>query len=365
MHSLTWVDGLMILGAFVASVIVGEVASRAAKWLSCRLFPKHSEIMNKVRGPVGLVAAVALWQGVLAFLELPEDARIAMHDAGRVILVLALVWLCLRVADLLIDALARRKVLAGHALGQSLLPIIRRVAKIVIVAVAVVAVLGSLGYSVTGLIAGLGIGGIAVALAAQKTLENVVGAFALGIDRPLQEGDFIRVDTTQGTVEQIGLRSTRVRTDDRTIVAIPNGKLADSIIERYTGRDRFRFYAKFRIGLSTRSKNLRAMRDAVEQMLASHPKRAQDTIRVHFNGPGDTWFDLEIMAWYDCKDMTEFRSLRDELFLNCLDIMATNGITLSGNSESPEVPMEDKPVLERQPVQPQPRPSRTAPTDRH
>ena len=358
MHSLTWFDGVMIFGALIAAVIVGEIASRAAKWILCRILPHKSPIVARVRGPIGLIAALAIWQAVLAFLDIPADAREAMHDAGRVGLVLALVWLTLRVADLLIDGLAKKKLLEGHELGSSLLPIIRRVAKIVIIAVAVVAVLGSLGYSVTGLIAGLGIGGIAVALAAQKTLENVVGAFALGIDRPLKEGDYIRVDTTIGTVERIGLRSTRVRTDDRTMIAIPNGKLADSIIERYTGRDHYRFAVKFRLGQSTTSKQLRAIREGIEQLLTGYAKRTTDPVRVHLLGPGDTWFDLEVMAWYDCSSMEEFRSLRDELFLGCLDIIAEAGGTLSGNSDATQVPLQPT-------AQPQPRPSQTAPNDRH
>ena len=357
MHALTWFDGVMIIGALVAAIIVGEIASRATKWVACRIAPSRADVMKRIRGPIGAIAALAIWQATLAFLDLPADSRDAMHDVGRVGLVLALVWLTLRVSDLAIDALAKRKgAFDGHELGQSLLPIGRRVIKILIIAIAVVAVIGSLGYSVTGLIAGLGIGGIAVALAAQKTLENVVGAFALGIDRPLKEGDYIRVDTTVGTVERIGLRSTRVRTQDRTMVAIPNGKLADSIIERYTARDRYRFYAKFRIGLSTSSRQLRAIRDQIEQLLADHAKRSADPVQAHLLGTGDTWFDLEVMAWYDVADIVEFRTLRDELFLACLDVIANNKATLSGASDATEVPAAS--------VQPQPRASGTAPGER-
>ncbi|HEY0252433.1 MAG TPA: mechanosensitive ion channel domain-containing protein [Kofleriaceae bacterium] len=338
MHSLTLWHGIMIVGALVASIIVGELASRATRFIVCRIVPKHGEVVTRVRGPVGLVAALALWQAVLVFLELPNEAREPLHDAGRVGLTLALVWLLLRSSDLAIDAIARRKgVLEGHELGRALLPIGRRVTKIVIVAIAIVAVLGSLGYSVTGLIAGLGIGGIAVALAAQKTLENVVGAFALGIDRPMREGDYIRVDQTIGTVERIGLRSTRVRTQDRTMIAIPNGKLADSIIERYTARDRYRFYLKLRMGLSTNSQQLRTIRSRIEQLLTDHAKRAADPVQVHFIGTGDTWFDLEAMAWYDLDNMEEFRRLRDELFLGCLDVIAEEKGTLSGASDATQV----------------------------
>ncbi|MFT3693404.1 MAG: mechanosensitive ion channel family protein [Kofleriaceae bacterium] len=346
MHSLTLWDGIMIIGALVASIIVGEIASRMTRWIVCRVVPKHAETVSRVRGPVGLIAAVALWQATLVFLKIPEAARDPLHDAGRVCLTLVLVWLLLRLSDLAIDILAKRSTLFdGHDLGRALLPMFRRVLKIIIVAIAVVAVLGSLGYSVTGLVAGLGIGGIAVALAAQKTLENVVGAFAIGIDRPLREGDYVRVDQTIGTVERIGLRSTRVRTQDRTMIAIPNGKLADSVIERYTGRDRFRFYMKLRIGIGATSKQLRAVRSRIEQLLADHQKRSKDPVQVHYTGPGDTWFDLEAIAWYDVANMAEFQTVRDELFLACLDIIGEERVTLSGSSSVQEISLSVKPQV--------------------
>jgi MscS family membrane protein len=183
---------------------------------------------------------------------------------------------------------------------------------------------------VTGLIAGLGIGGIAVALAAQKTLENVIGAFALGIDQPLREGDFVKVDQTIGTVERIGLRSTRVRTLDRTMIAYPNGKLADSVIERFSARDRYRFYVRWRIGLATTSAQLRTVRDRIERLLVDREDRAPDPPSVHLTGTGDTWIELEAMAWFSTADYDGFQRIRDQLILDCMAIIASAGAGLNG-----------------------------------
>jgi len=347
MHSLTWQQGLLTVGSLVGAAVVAKLIGHLIARLVCYVLrSRDAGAVEQIRGPIGFVLALGLWQLALAFVELPGDARSTIHDVARVCLVLSVVWAALRGANLVVERLAsRHELFAHHETSRALLPLGRRVAKILILAVAVVAVFGSLGYSVTGLVAGLGIGGIAVALAAQKTLENVIGAFALGIDQPLREGDFVKVDQTIGTVERIGLRSTRVRTLDRTLVAYPNGKLADSVIERYSARDRYRFNVRFRLALSTTSAQLRAIRDRLERMLVDHTERAVDAPSVHLAGPGDTGLEIEAMAWFSTSDYAAFQTLRDQLLLDCLDIIVGAGAALSGAPvPAPAQPPQAAPV---------------------
>lgn len=346
MRSIDWPVALEVLGALVAAILVAGVISHTGGAVICRVLRRtrggsasddrqRTHAARQMRGPLAFALGIGLWEIALGFVDLSPGVRGMLHDVGRAALVIALAWLTVRAVDLGSDLLVRRThVLAHHDMSRALLPLARRVAKIAIAAIAVVALLGSLGYSVTGLVAGLGITGIAVALAAQKTFENVLGAFALGIDQPLREGDLVKVDQTIGTVERIGLRSTRLRTADRTVVAYPNGKLADAVIERFSGRDRMRFHVQLRLGLATTGAQLRDIRDRIDALLAQHPARACDPPSVHI-APGDAWFGLEAMAWFDAPDWSAFQTLRDQLLLACLDLIAEAGAALHGAPPPP------------------------------
>lgn len=357
---------ILIVGTLIAAAAVSKLLTTLLARVVCYFLKRHERakhganaespdikaaherrmaIVRELRNPLSLGLMLGVWQLSLAFIQLSPETRDTMHDIGRAALVLPLVWLAIKLVDLISDFIARRsRLFARHEGSRALLPLARRVSKVIIAAVAVVAVLGSLGYSVTGLIAGLGITGIAVALAAQKTLENVLGAFAIGIDQPLREGDFVKVDQYMGTVERIGLRSTHVRTLDRTLIAYPNGKLADSVIERFSARDRTRFAVKFRLSLATSSRQLAQIREGIEDLLVRHHDRAAtEEPSVHLTGPGDAWFELEAMAWFATPDWPTFQKLRDQLLLDCLDIITGNGAYLNGAPPPKPVDAPPKP----------------------
>ena len=161
---------------------------------------------------------------------------------------LVVFWAGFRSLDVAFDAAAAAPWTKVNASLAGLLPLGRKIAKVVLLALGLVSVLNELGFQVASLLAGLGIGGIALALAAQKTVENLFGSVAIGVDQPFRVGDFVKVEDVLGTVEAIGMRSTRVRTLDRTLVTFPNGKLADMKAETFAARDRFRLLVN--LGLS-------------------------------------------------------------------------------------------------------------------
>jgi MscS family membrane protein len=213
--------------------------------------------------------------------------------------------------------------------SRSLIPLGSRVAKVGIIAIAAVAVLSYLGYPVASLVAGLGIGGLALALAAQKTVENLFGAFSIGVDQPFRVGDTVRIEDFQATVERIGLRSTRFRTLDRTIVTIPNGKLADSRIESYTARDRMRLSTIVGLVYGTTEAQVRQVLAGFDRVLRAQPKLFPEGVTVLLRGLGNSSLDIEVTAQFQTEDYGEYQAIRQEILLQFLRVVEEAGTSLA------------------------------------
>ena len=178
------------------------------------------------------------------------------------------------------DEIAEAKWASSRPNIRSITGVGVRLGKVVVAALALMVALSELGYPVTTVIAGLGIGGVALALAAQKTVENLFGSVSILADQPFGVGDTIKVDGVEGTVETIGLRSTRMRTVERTLVIIPNGKLADMRIESLGPRDRIRFAAKLGLARDTDASTIEAIVAALREKVAAHPSVLEKDVFV-------------------------------------------------------------------------------------
>jgi MscS family membrane protein len=238
------------------------------------------------------------------------------------------------VVDALTGSLAERLARDGRRSGLSTVVLTRRVLKVVIIFLGLLALLQSQGFNVSAIVAGLGIGGIAVALAAQKTLENVFGGVALTVDRPIRVGDLCRFGDKTGTVEDVGLRSTRVRTPDGTVISVPNAVLASIEIENLTVRDRFRLYAVLGVRHETTPDQIRWLVGSIGAALAAHPKVMPDPLRVRFIGFGASSLDIEVFAFVATRDVDEFSAVREELFLRIMDLVAEAGTSFAFPSQT-------------------------------
>jgi len=184
---------------------------------------------------------------------------------------------------------------------------------------------GRLGLPVYGVVAGLGVGGLAIALAAQPTIENLIGGLNLFADKPMRVGDFCRCGSDEGTVEAIGIRSTRIRGADRTVTTIPNAALSKMSIVNLAKRDRM--LIKFTIGVryETTPEQLRYLLVKLREMLLGHPRTSPDSVRVRFIGFGASSLDIELFAYVMSKDGGEFLAIREDILLRVMDIVEQSG----------------------------------------
>jgi MscS family membrane protein len=243
--------------------------------------------------------------------------------------VLAFFWLLWRAVDVARLLAERTRWARESPSSRSLLPLGGRTAKILVLLLAIVAVVSALGYPITGLIASLGIGGLAVALAAQKTVENLFGAYSLGVDQPFREGDFVLIEDFVGTVEAIGLRSTRIRTLDRTIITMPNGKLADMRLESFSVRDRLRLATTIRLAFTSTTDQVRTVLAGLEQVLRSHPKIWPDAVVVKLGEVAAASLNIDIMAWFLTSDWGEFQGIRQDVLLQFMEVVNRAGTTFA------------------------------------
>jgi MscS family membrane protein len=207
----------------------------------------------------------------------------------------------------------------------SVLPLTERVLKAGLALLATIFILQNLGFNVTGIVAGLGVGGLAVALAAQKTVENLFGGVSVVVDQPVRIGDMCKFGDKQGVVEEIGLRSTRIRTLDMSVVTVPNAEFSQVQIENLSTRSRIRLYTLIGLRYETTPDQLRYVLAEIRKLMLAHPKVDPEPLRVRFCAFGASSLDVEIFAMVRTADMNEFGAIREDLFLRILDIIGASG----------------------------------------
>lgn len=330
---LTWAQWLAIVMIVVLSVLFGRVLSRIVRAVVGRIVRKtrstwDDTLLPRLAGPLSAALALGLAAGLVPGASLPPDWSNGAYQVIRAGYLFVFFWTLFRLVDVGFHLLGD-SMWARSGPSRALIPLGSRVAKVGILAIATVAVLSDFGYPVASLIAGLGIGGLALALAAQKTVENLFGAFSIGVDQPFRVGDTVKVEDFQATVERIGLRSTRFRTLDRTIVTMPNGKLADSRIESFTARDRMRLSTVIGLVYGTTEAQVRQVLAGFDHVLKAQPKLFPEGTTVLLRGLGNSSLDIEVTAHFQTEDYAEYQAIRQEVLLQFLRVVEEAGTSLA------------------------------------
>ncbi len=280
--------------------------------------------------------------GALRFALLAAGLRVAMEFASPatlartfierglgLILALAAAWAGSVVLDLISDRWRTRLDPRMQAVSYSVLPLGRQVLKLAVFLIAILTVLNAWGYNTNAILAGVGVGGIAVALAAQKTIEDLFGGVSVISDRPVLVGDLCRFGDRTGTVIHIGLRSTRIRTPDRTVVSVPNGQFATMTLENISGRDKIWFHPMVSLRRDTTSDQLSRVLASVREILTTHSKVETGPIPVRFVGVGSYSLDVEVNCYVKTTDFEEFLATQQELLIRILQAVEQAGTRLA------------------------------------
>jgi MscS family membrane protein len=308
-----------ILARFVVLILAGMlplVFRRITKAQSGQYMLKQTAPMRL------LILSACIW--ILSFLSDSIVASSFWSYVGSVITVAGTVWFLMRLMDTIL--MVKEKDWTVSSTGMiSVIRLVSNLSKILVVLTGVVVIVYISGFNVTAALAGFGIGGIAIAFAAQKTLENLFGGIMIIADRPISVGDFCRAGGHTGTVEHIGLRSTYIRTLDHTLLSIPNGQLALMSIENFSRRSRILFRHAVNLCYETTPDRLRYVMDEIRKMLHEHPRVESSTVRVRFVKFEESSLTLDVFAYVWESEYSMFLEIQEGLLLRIMEIVEASG----------------------------------------
>jgi MscS family membrane protein len=283
---------------------------------------------RRLIGPLRLILFGILFL-VNSSYSLTLLARNFWRQVGYVLLVFGFSWMTMRIVEIVssqgVARLRRNRTSDKIALAN----LLSRLLQIAIFIIAVLIVLHLSGVNLTAAWTGLGIGGLAVAFAAQKTLENLFGGIMIISDSPVRIGDACKVGDVNGTVVDIGLRSTRIRTLDRTIVTIPNGQLATMNLENFTLRDKFWFHPAITLQQQTTDDQMKTVLRELRELLQNHSNVEKETMRVRFTGIGISSQNIDVFAYIFAPDYNQFLAIQEDILLQILTIVESSGTALA------------------------------------
>ena len=243
-------------------------------------------------------------------------------------------WIILRIVDFIAHVFIYRASLTDSRSDDQMVPFVKELTKILTIIFAIFVVMGSVfELNVATIIAGLGIGGIAVALAAQDTLQNLLGSFTIFADKPFVVGDLVRIDKYEGTIEKVGFRSTLLRTLDKTMVVIPNKKMVDSPLENLSLRNLRRMKFNVSLKYDTSAPVMLKISKEIEEYVNKHEATSNDTLAT-FDSFGDSALNLQVLYFIEIVDYNEYMRIRQEINYGIMEIVTRNGAEFAFPSQT-------------------------------
>ncbi len=312
----------MIVSSFVLTYIAVWLLYHLLRIAYPRVRGVPLPLPDKVILPLSVVIMALILSEVMVYAGVSVTLREPVNRFTDIASWLALTWLLLRVIDAIFTRAVNLSYKKNYTERVSILGLMRKVVKALLLIFAVIVIFGNLGFDLTTGIAALGVGGLALALGAQKTIENLVGSVVVVADSPVRIGDYCKFGTYEGTVIDIGIRSSRVRTLTRTVVTVPNGDFSSMQIENFTSRDMFRFFHQLYLKRTADIDVVFKMVKDLDEFLNEHYLTNQEWNQVNILELRQDCYVIQLQAYINANDVMEFYDKQNVVFVDVLNQVA-------------------------------------------
>ncbi|MCO5169081.1 MAG: mechanosensitive ion channel family protein [Planctomycetes bacterium] len=321
---------LTLTGLVCDKLLVALIALLARLWLRRKDVTIEPELLARGARPFGLLAMALVWRLGDVLLALPLQAHNVLVVALNFVVAAAGVWGAYRLIDVVAAGMAQRAARTETKFDDLLVPLVRKTAKVFVGAMGLVFVAETMELSISGLLAGVGLGGLAFALAAQDTVKNLFGSLTVVVDRPFQVGDWVVIDGgVEGTVEEVGFRSTRIRTFYDSLVSLPNALLLTCKVDNMGARRYRRWRTTLPITLDTPPDTVEAFCEGIRELVRQHPMTRKDYFQVWLNAYSPSSLDIMLYIFHQVPDWTSELRERQRLMLDILRLARAMNVKLA------------------------------------
>lgn len=295
------------------------------------------KFLEAVEKPISLLVLLVGFKIAGFVLNLPAEPfhlDLMYQKVADCLLIVGAAWLALRLIDVLGTFLRQLAERTESKLDDQLVPLLIKSLKILMGILAAVTIIQRLGYSIGAILGTLAIGGLAISLAAQDTLKNFFGSVFIFLDRPFHVGDWVTCGEVDGTIEEVGFRSTKIRTFKNTLITVPNSRIADSAVENHTRMQKRRIYIQLGVTYSTTASQMETLVKGIKQILNEHPGIRQDFHMVKFTDFADSSLSVMVYCFTRTTAWEEHLTVREEVFLSIMRLVERLGLSIAFPSRS-------------------------------
>lgn len=317
----------------LATIVLGSLADKLVAWFLksyITLWKKHKPVYDDLDPttlrPLGLMAMALIWSAGLGLLALPDTAALILTIAVKVLVSLSGIWSAFRLVDVVDTLLIKQALRTENKFDDLFVPMVTKSLRVFVVVIGIIFIADNLNVDVTSLLAGLGLGGLAFALAAKDLLGNFFGSITILLDRPFHIGDWVIIGDVEGMIETVGFRSTRIRTFYNSLITLPNSILTTTKIDNMGARRYRRMRSLLALTYDTSPEKIDAFCAGIRELIQLHPYMRKDYYQVYFNEYGAASLDILVYVFWETPDWnTELRE-RHRFLLDILRLAKQLGV---------------------------------------